>query len=190
MNPDSPSQGSPKPPVERPKVGAKGFRKHRLAPLPAGERWKNWLTIGFAIVMVGIFVAGAGAIFLFYHFSRGLPDYHQLATYDPPVMSRVYAGDGRLIQEYAIEGRVFVPISAIPKRVSNAFIASEDQRFYTHPGIDVIGLSRAAFEALGEKLIGSKRRLKGASTITQQVAQNFLLGKEYTVSRKVKEVIL
>src|SRR5262249_33774932 len=97
------------------------------------------LAIGFAVVMLGIFFAGAGAIFLFYHFSRGLPDYHQLATYDPPVMTRVYAGDGRLIQEYAIEGRVFVPISAIPKRVSNAFIASEDQRFYSHPGIDVIG---------------------------------------------------
>jgi penicillin-binding protein 1A len=148
------------------------------------------LAIGFAVVMLGIFAAGAGAIFLFYHFSRGLPDYHQLATYDPPVMTRVYAGDGRLIQEYAIEARAFVPISAIPKRLSNAFIASEDQRFYTHPGIDVIGLSRAVVEAIGEKLIGSKRRLKGASTITQQVAQNFLLGKEYSLGRKVREAIL
>jgi penicillin-binding protein 1A len=150
----------------------------------------RWLAIGFAVVMLGIFVAGASALFLFYHFSRGLPDYHQLATYNPPVMTRVYAGDGRLIQEYAVEGRVFVPISAIPKRISNAFIASEDQRFYSHPGIDVVGLTRAVFEAIGEKLIGSHRRLKGASTITQQVAQNFLLGKEYSLGRKAREAIL
>jgi penicillin-binding protein 1A len=152
----------------------------------------RWLAIGFATVMIGVFAAGAGAIFIFYHFSAGLPDYHQLATYDPPVMTRVYAGDGRLIQEYAVEGRVFVPIEAIPKRVSEAFIASEDQRFYTHPGVDPIGLLRAVVEAVGEKLSGSDKRLKGASTITQQVAQNFLLGgtREYSINRKIREAIL
>ncbi len=151
---------------------------------------KRWLPIAFAVVMLGIFVAGAGLVFIFWHFSKGLPDYRQLAEYKPPVMTRIYAGDGSLIQEYAVEGRVFVPITAIPKRIIDAFVASEDQRFYTHPGVDPIGLFRAVVVAIGEKLTGSDRRLKGASTITQQVAQNFLLGKEYSVDRKVREAIL
>ena len=150
----------------------------------------RWLPVVFCIVMLGIFVAGGATVFIFYHFSKGLPDYRTLATYTPPVMTRVYAGDGTLIQEYAVEGRVFVPISAIPKRVIDAFIASEDQRFYSHPGIDPIGLLRAVVVALGGKLSGSDRRMKGASTITQQVAQNFLLGKEYTFDRKIREAIL
>jgi penicillin-binding protein 1A len=150
----------------------------------------RWLTIVFCVLMLGIFVAGGAAVFIFYHFSKGLPDYRTLATYTPPVMTRVYAADGSLVQEYAIEGRVFVPITAIPKRVIDAFIASEDQRFYTHPGIDPLGLVRAVFVAIGEKIVGSDRRIKGASTITQQVAQNFLLGKEYTFDRKIREAIL
>jgi len=151
---------------------------------------KRWLPYAFAVVMLGIFVAGAGLVFIFWHFSKGLPDYRTLADYKPPVMTRIYAGDGSLIQEYAVEGRVFVPITAIPKRIIDAFVASEDQRFYTHPGVDPIGLFRAVVIAVGEKLTGSDRRLKGASTITQQVAQNFLLGKEYSVDRKVREAIL
>jgi len=150
----------------------------------------RWLMIGFCVVMLGIFVAGGAAVFVFYHFGRGLPDYRTLATYNPPVMTRVYAGDGTLIQEYAIEGRVFVPINAIPKRVIDAFIASEDQRFYLHPGVDPVGLFRAVIVAVGEKFSGSDRRIKGASTITQQVAQNFLLGKEYSFDRKIREAIL
>src|SRR3569833_2896715 len=81
----------------------------------------RWLAIGFAVVVLCIFAAGAGALILFYHFSRGLPDYHQLATYNPPVMTRVYAGDGRLIQEYAVDGRVFVLFSVFPFRVCFAF---------------------------------------------------------------------
>ncbi len=151
---------------------------------------KRWLPIAFAVVMLGIFVAGAGTVFIFWHFSKGLPDYRTLTEYKPPVMTRIYAGDGSLIQEYAVEGRVFVPIAAIPKRLIDAFVASEDQRFYTHPGVDPIGLFRAVVIAIGEKLTGSDRRIKGASTITQQVAQNFLLGKEYSVDRKVREAIL
>ncbi len=150
------------------------------------------LTIGFCALMLGIFVVGGATVFIFYHYSQGLPDYRALATYTPPVMTRVYAGDGSLIQEYAVEGRVFVPIGAIPKRVVDAFVASEDQRFYTHPGVDPIGLSRAVVIALYEKVTGSDRRIKGASTITQQVAQNFLLGgtREYSLDRKVREAIL
>ena len=183
---------APKRGLKAPKIAPKklaGFIEGRLG---VSQNIARWLAIGFALVMIGIFTAGGGAIFVFWHFSRGLPDYHQLATYDPPVATRVYAGDGRLVQEYAVEARVFVPIAVIPKRVSEAFIASEDQRFYSHPGIDLIGLTRAVLEAVGEKLSGSDKRLKGASTITQQVAQNFLLGgtREYSIDRKIREAIL
>ena len=174
------------------KMTPKARMRVAMAKMSSTGRWQNWLMIGFAVVMLGIFVVGAGLVFVFYNFSRGLPDYHQLATYDPPVMTRVYAGDGRLVTEYAIEGRVFVPIKAIPKRVIDAFVASEDQRFYEHPGVDPIGLFRASIVAVFEKLTGSDRRIKGASTITQQVAQNFLLGgtREYSIARKVREAIL
>lgn len=135
-------------------------------------------------------VAGGAAILILNHFSQGLPDYRQLATYDPPVMTRVYAGNGRLIEEYAIEGRVFVPVEEIPKRVINAVVASEDQRFFSHPGVDPIGLTRAVLVVIRDKLSGSTKRMKGASTITQQVAQNFLLGREYSFDRKIREAIL
>jgi penicillin-binding protein 1A len=148
------------------------------------------ITIILSVVVLVVVATVAGAFFIFFHFSAGLPDYRALANYAPPVMTRVYAGDGTLVQEYAIEGRVFVPLSAIPKRVMEAFIASEDQRFYTHPGVDPIGLFRAVVIATGEKISGSDRRIKGASTITQQVAQNFLLGKEYSFDRKIREAIL
>ena len=80
---------------------------------------------------------------MFYEFGRALPDYHQLADYEPPVMTRVHAGDGRLLAEYAIEKRVFVPIGAMPRRVINAFLAAEDKNFYTHPGVDFAGIVRA-----------------------------------------------
>ena len=151
---------------------------------------KRWLTILFCAGMLGIFIAGVAAIFLFNHFSKGLPDFRQLATYDPSVMTRVYAGNGRLIQEYAIEGRVFVPIEEIPRRIVNAVVASEDQRFFSHPGVDPIGLTRAVFVVIGEKLSGTGGRMKGASSITQQVAQKFLLGREYSFDRKIREAIL
>ena len=148
------------------------------------------IAIGLCVMLSGIFVVGAGVIFLFWQYGQDLPDYRALANYEPPVMTRVYAGDGRLLQEYAVESRSFVPINAIPKQVINAFIASEDQRFYTHPGIDPVGLLRASVVAVGEKLSGSDKRIKGASSITQQVAQLFLLGKEYKFTRKIKEAIL
>ena len=150
----------------------------------------RWVTIVLSVAVLVVVVVVSGAFFAFYHFGKGLPDYRALENYAPPVMTRVYAGDGTLVQEYAIEGRVFVPLTAIPKRVIDAFVASEDQRFYTHPGVDPLGLMRAVFVAVGEKISGSDRRIKGASTITQQVAQNFLLGKEYTFDRKIREAIL
>jgi len=134
-------------------------------------------------------VVGAIALWLVYeHFSQGLPDYYQLASYDPPVVSRIYAGDGRLLAEYATENRVFVPITAMPKRVINAFLAAEDKTFYTHPGVDLPGVFNAVWTNV--KNLGSDRRPVGASTITQQVTKNFFLSSEVSYKRKVREMIL
>jgi penicillin-binding protein 1A len=142
----------------------------------------------FGLVLL-LVLAGAGAAYLvFQHYGKDLPDYTQLADYKPLLVTRVHAGDGRVLAEYATENRVFVPISAIPKRVSNAFISAEDKSFYSHPGIDVTGLMRAVLTNLGH--LGSDRRPVGASTITQQVAKNFLLTNEVSLARKVKELIL
>ena len=132
--------------------------------------------------------AGGGALYLFYHYGRDLPDYRQLADYDPPTVTRVHAGDGRLLAEYATEKRVYVPIDAIPRRVVNAFLSAEDKNFYSHPGIDVVSVLRAAVTNLAN--LGRDRRPVGASTITQQVAKNFLLTNEISIERKIKEAIL
>ena len=133
-------------------------------------------------------VGAAGAYLLFARYAADLPDYKQLATYDPPVVTRVHAGDGRLLAEYAIENRAFVPIGAIPKRVVNAFLSAEDKTFYSHPGIDLPGIVKAVVVNLAN--LGTERRPVGASTITQQVAKNFLLGGEVSLRRKVREAIL
>lgn len=117
-----------------------------------------------------------------------LPDYQQLAEYEPPIMSRVHAGDGLLIAEYAREHRVFVPIDNIPQEVVHAFISAEDKSFYDHGGLDLRGILRAAISNIGNVMGG--RRLEGASTITQQVAKNFLLSSEQRIERKVREIVL
>ncbi|HET6156836.1 MAG TPA: penicillin-binding protein 1A [Dongiaceae bacterium] len=131
---------------------------------------------------------GAIALWLVYqHFSQGLPDYYQLASYDPPVVSRIYAGDGRLLAEYATENRVFVPITAMPKRVINAFLAAEDKTFYSHHGVDLPGVINAVWTNI--KNYGDRRPV-GASTITQQVTKNFLLSNEVSYKRKIREMIL
>lgn len=117
-----------------------------------------------------------------------LPDYRQLAKYEPAVTTRLYAGDGRLLMEYATEKRFFVPVDKIPERVKNAFIAAEDKKFYSHSGIDYVGIVRAILSNI--KKIGTGARPGGASTITQQVAKNFLLSSELSYSRKIKEAIL
>jgi penicillin-binding protein 1A len=148
----------------------------------------RWLAAGFALLMLGVFVAGAAAIYVFYEFGRGLPDHTQLAKYEPPVATRIYAGDGGLVQEYAVESRIFVPVEEIPKLVIGAFLSAEDKTFYEHNGIDFTGIVSAVFTNVERKLEG--RRSVGASTITQQVAKNFLLGDEYSFDRKIKEAIL
>ena len=127
-------------------------------------------------------------MYAIYTFGRGLPDYTQLADYEPPVMTRVQAGDGRLLVEYAIQQRVFVPISAMPKMLVNAFLSAEDKNFYYHPGIDPVGIMRAVL--INVKNFAQGKRLVGASTVTQQVAKNFLLTSDVTLKRKIKEAIL
>ncbi len=142
----------------------------------------------FALGTIVFVVAGAGASYFIWKFSQDLPDYSQLQNYEPPVMTRIHAGDGSLLAEYAKERRLFLPIQNIPKLVIDAFISAEDKNFYSHGGIDITGIGRAAYAFLQN--YGSGRRPQGASTITQQVAKNFLLTNEVSLDRKVKEALL
>src|SRR6202034_715881 len=136
-----------------------------------------------------VFIVGvAAAAGLLWHYSKDLPDYSQLQDYEPPVMTRVHAADGSLLAEYANQRRLYLPIQAVPKLVTNAFIAAEDKNFYQHPGIDIYGIARAGM--LYVENYGSSRRPQGASTITQQVAKNFLLTNEVSFERKIKEALL
>ncbi|MGN6284848.1 MAG: penicillin-binding protein 1A [Afipia sp.] len=139
---------------------------------------------GTILFLVGV-AAAAGLI---WHFSKDLPDYSQLKDYEPPVMTRVHASDGALLAEFSKERRLYLPIQAIPKSVINAFLAAEDKNFYEHGGIDFMGMARAAL--LYAQNYGSNRRPQGASTITQQVAKNFLLTNEVSFTRKIKEALL
>ena len=139
---------------------------------------------GTIVFLVGIAVVAAGI----WHFSKDLPDYSQLQDYEPAVMTRVHASDGALLGEYAKERRLYLPIQAVPKPVINAFLAAEDKNFYEHGGLDFQGLARAI--VLYAQNYGSNRRPQGASTITQQVAKNFLLTNEVSFTRKIKEALL
>jgi len=146
--------------------------------------------LGFLFVLGAVLLAAGGVAgyLVVQRYTADLPDYTQLAKYDPPVVTRVLAGDGRLLAEYAIEKRIFLPIGSIPKRVISAFLAAEDKSFYSHPGIDIFGIARAGVTNLMH--MGTDRRPVGASTITQQVAKNFLLGNEVSLKRKVREIML
>ncbi|MEM9469062.1 MAG: penicillin-binding protein 1A [Pseudomonadota bacterium] len=142
------------------------------------------LSIGLLSVIGGIAVVS----FVIAHFSKDLPDYSQLQSYEPPIITRIYAADGRLMAEYARERRVFMPIQKIPNTVKNAFLSAEDKNFYNHNGVDLKAIGRAVLVNLQN--YGTGRRLVGASTITQQVAKNFLLSNEVKIERKIKEAIL
>jgi penicillin-binding protein 1A len=139
------------------------------------------------LLLVGL-VGAAGGYMAFEHFSAGLPDVDGLKNYQPPVMSRVYTGDARLLAELASERRIFVPVTAIPDIVKQAFISAEDQNFYTHRGVDPLAIARAAVFDLAHA--GQGKRPIGASTITQQVAKNMLLDNQMSFARKAKEAIL
>ncbi len=143
------------------------------------------------LFVCAVLLAIAGGTFIgltIWYFGRDLPDYQQLARYEPPITTRIHAGDGRLMAEYATERRIFVPIAAIPKLVISAFLSAEDKNFYSHHGIDPISMVRAAITDLGRWR--GNRRPVGASTITQQVAKNMLLSNELSIERKIKEILL
>jgi penicillin-binding protein 1A len=142
----------------------------------------------FATGTVVFLVAVAAVAGLIWNFSRDLPDYSQLQDYEPAVMTRIHASDGSMMGEYARERRIYLPIQAVPKLVINAFLSAEDKNFYEHGGIDFSGMARAGL--LYIRNYGSNRRPQGASTITQQVAKNFLLTNEVSFGRKIKEALL
>ena len=137
-----------------------------------------------ALAVLGVLAAGV----YIYNVTRDLPSVEALKNYSPPVTTRVYAGNGTVLGEYARESRIFVPAAFIPKLVAEAFTSAEDRNFYSHPGIDPSGILRAALKDVGLVLEG--RRPQGASTITQQVARNFLLNSDVKFSRKIREAIL
>ncbi len=146
------------------------------------------LLVGLVGLLLLAVIGAGGLFYLVQRYGSDLPEYRQLADYRPPTVTRVYAGDGRLMQEYAQEKRVFVPVEAMPKRLIQAFLAAEDQHFYRHPGVNPLSILRAALANV-ERLVTGQRPV-GASTITQQVAKNFLLTNELSIKRKIKEVLL
>ena len=146
------------------------------------------IVLGSLVLLAAL--AGGAIAFVFFHYGRDLPDHNQLAAYEPPVMTRVHAGDGRLLAEHAREKRLFVPIVAMPQRVVQAFLAAEDKSFYEHFGVDPISVANAVVTNLVNMVGNGERRPIGASTVTQQVAKNFLLSNELSFSRKIKEAIL
>jgi len=145
---------------------------------------KKLLTLMFG----GAFMLAVAIFAILWAFSNNLPDYKFLKNYKPPVSSKVYSGNGELVSDFSTEKRIFVPYNAIPKKIINAFLSSEDKNFFSHPGVDAKGILRAIVRNVLNIL--SSKRLEGASTITQQVAKNFLLSNEVSLNRKLKEAIL
>jgi len=175
-----------KAPARRPSAAAPNRARRARSRPPALVRiFGYFFTVGVLFFLVG----SAGAAFFLWDKSRELPDYAALKQYEPPIMTRLYAADGQLLAEYAKERRLYIPIQAMPKRVINAFLAAEDKKFYDHNGLDFMGIARAVlFNA--ENKVSGRGGTQGASTITQQVAKNFLLTNERTLDRKVKEALI
>ena len=148
----------------------------------------NFLNFSIKFIIVFIAVLVFFTFSTFWYFSLGLPDYKKLSNYQPPISSRVYSKDNKLIAEYAFEKRLFIPYNSIPEKVVNSFLSAEDKNFFNHPGVDAKGILRAIIKNIQN--IAQNKRLEGASTITQQVAKNFLLTNEVSIKRKIKEAIL
>ena len=148
----------------------------------------NYLNFSLKFLIIFLAVVLFFTLSTLWYFSAGLPDYKKLSNYQPPISSRVYSTDSKLIAEYAIEKRLFIPYESIPDKVIDAFLSAEDKNFFNHPGIDAKGILRAVLKNI--KNISQNKRLEGASTITQQVAKNFLLTNEVSMKRKIKEAIL
>lgn len=149
--------------------------------------WYGFLGL-VSLGFIGLIVGVAAIILALNYYSQDLPDHKQLQNYEPSIVTRIYAGDGRLMAEFSKEKRVFVSITDVPDRVKHAFIAIEDQNFYKHQGVDYKAIVRAALSNI--RNLGMGRRPEGASTITQQVAKNFLLTNEVRIERKIREAIL
>ena len=145
---------------------------------------KNILIVAFSTSLFAII----SLLAVLWAFSANLPDYKFLNNYKPPVSSKVYSGEGQLVNDFSTEKRIFVPYNAIPSKVINSFLSAEDKNFFSHPGVDAKGVLRAVINNISNVI--SSKRLEGASTITQQVAKNFLLSNEVSLNRKLKEAIL
>ena len=169
-------------PLELTDVQSKPRKKSFLA------RFIGAVTVLVSLLFLGIVAATAAVLWVFWTYGKDLPDYHQLAKYEPPVATRIHAGNGALIAEHATEKRVFMPVEAMPPLLIQAFLSAEDKAFYSHFGVD----PRALFRAVVTNAMnyGTGRRPIGASTITQQVTKNFLLTNEVSIDRKIKEAIL
>ena len=142
----------------------------------------------FTLILSGILIGGIAVFAILWVFSNKLPDYKFLKNYKPSVSSKVYSGKGELVSDFSAQKRIFVPYNSIPKKVINSFLSSEDKNFFSHPGVDAKGVVRAIINNIKNYLYS--KRLEGASTITQQVAKNFLLTNEVSLNRKIKEAIL
>ena len=142
----------------------------------------------FIVFFSFILVISITSFVILWTFSSNIPDYKFLKNYKPPVSSKVYSGNGDLVADFSKEKRIFVPYNSIPKNVINAFLSAEDKNFFYHPGVDAKGIIRASINNI--RNLFTSRRLEGASTITQQVAKNFLLTNEISLNRKIKEAIL
>jgi len=182
-------RGDAPPPASEPAAAASTAPPAR----PRRERRRRRRGLGLfrlllLLVVAGGLVGSVAAYGLYRQIAEDLPDHRWLADYEPPQMSRIFAADSRLMAELATERRVFVPIEAIPARLRQAFVSAEDQRFWEHHGVDPLGIGRALLTAL--ETYGSGRRMGGASTITQQVAKNMLVGNERSLMRKLREAIL
>ncbi|MEG9863081.1 MAG: penicillin-binding protein 1A [Parvularculales bacterium] len=182
---------------ERKRPESEGKTKEQSPGQPSGQpperprrnsRVLRYVIAGGGLFVLACGVAVAGVLWVFWEYGRNLPQYSQLAQYEPPVVTRIHAGNGALLAEYALEKRVFVPVTEMQEPLIQAFLAAEDKDFYDHFGIDPKAMVRAALTNFVN--FGSGRRLVGASTITQQVAKNFLLSNEVSIERKIKEGIL
>tara|TARA_B100001057_G_scaffold302271_1_gene302483 strand:+ start:43 stop:2382 length:2340 start_codon:yes stop_codon:yes gene_type:complete len=145
---------------------------------------KNILIVSISLILLSLVTI----LIVLWTFSNSIPDYRFLKNYKPPVSSKMYSGEGDLVADFSKEKRIFVPYEAIPKNVINSFLSAEDKNFFSHPGVDAKGLMRAVINNIDNIL--NAKRLEGASTITQQVAKNFLLTNEVSINRKIKEAIL
>ncbi len=165
------------------------MKRHQKNPRPKRRvlRFLGYLFSVGSIVFIALVVAAG---YVLWDMSKTLPDASTLKDYAPDVVTRVHAADGSLLAEYARQKRLFVPVAAMPPRLIHAFISAEDKNFYRHPGIDPMALARAIVQNLGYVIRGRKRRFVGASTITQQVAKNFLLTNERTLKRKIREALI